>query len=145
MSHPSAQHQRALDHGQGADTDLLGCSQMVPEALVTRFLEQDRDDRRAVDDHALQAIAEDRLTLGLGDRPAEDGLGELRPRLILQEPVETLGASLPTLASLQPFLAFLQGSPNRLGLGLVRQRGDLGGRASVRVLDVHCHGGMVAD
>jgi hypothetical protein len=35
---------------------------------------------------------------------------------------------MPTVTSLQSFLAFLQGSPQRLGLGLVRQCGDLGGQ-----------------
>src|SRR6266511_890350 len=28
--------------------------------------------------------------LGLGDRPAEDGVGDLRPRLVLEEPVEAV-------------------------------------------------------
>jgi hypothetical protein len=59
---------------------------------------------------------------------AEDGVGDPRPRLVLQDLVDTLRASMSTLTSLQPFLALLQGSANRLRLGLVRQRGDLGGQ-----------------
>jgi hypothetical protein len=51
VSQPRAQHQRALEHGGCPHTDLLGSCQVVSEALVARFLEQDRDDRRAVDDH----------------------------------------------------------------------------------------------
>jgi hypothetical protein len=48
---PSAQHHGTLDDGRRPDTGLLGDRQAVPEALVARFLEQDRDDIRAVDGH----------------------------------------------------------------------------------------------
>jgi hypothetical protein len=53
LPQPRAQHQGALDHGRGAGTELLGRYQLVSETLVTRFLQQDSHDGRAVDDHTL--------------------------------------------------------------------------------------------
>src|SRR6266498_167386 len=51
MSEPRTQHQRTLNDGRCPDAGVLGSRQEVPDALVARFLEQDRDDRRAVDNH----------------------------------------------------------------------------------------------
>src|SRR6266511_641404 len=60
--------------------------------------------------------------------------------------VKALRATTLTLPSLQPLLAFLQGSPYRLRLGLVRQRCNLGRqRLRLRVLDIHCHGGKIPE
>src|SRR6266540_1505201 len=77
-------------------------------------------------------------------RPAEDGVGDLRPRLVPQKTVDALRATTPALPSLQPLLALLQGSPHRLRLGLVRQCCNLGcQRLGLGVFDIHRHGGKI--
>src|SRR5829696_3439578 len=90
--------------------------------------------------HAVGAVAQDVLAFLLGEGTPADLLGNLRPRLRLEETAEAVGARLPGGGRDQAVPSLAQRDLDGSGLRLTSERGNLARqRLDLGVLDVHRH------